>query len=247
MTTTPIRVPKMSTLVLAELRTEIATGQLAAGANMPTEGELVERFGVSRNTVREAMRVLETDGFVTTRRGLRNGAVVTTPTGAAAARQTAMMLRQQGATVGDVYTARLAVEPFAARLLAEGDAAVAAAALTELLAVERAAVGNPAAWGDAAGRFHQAVTGLCDNLTLRLIGSQLHEITESQISIEMAQGNDALERRHFKKVDNTHARLIALIAAGEAEAAEALWRDHLQAARPWHIHTETVSIDEILR
>jgi len=238
--------PKLSSQVLKELRLEIATGQRPLGTKMPTEIELVKRFGVSRPTIREAMRVLEAEGFVITSRGLRFGATVSRPTGAMAAHLMAMMLGQQGATVGDVYTARIAIEPYAARLLAESGSADVVRKLTELVDVEREAVEDPDAWGVIVARFHKAVTELCGNCTLGIIGLQLYEIIESQISVEMRHGTDARERQHLGLVDNTHARLIQFVAAGDGDAAEKLWREHLKAARPWLNHTSTLAIDDIL-
>jgi DNA-binding FadR family transcriptional regulator len=243
---TPVVVPKLSAMVLKQLRREIATGELEPGANMPTEGELMERFSVSRATIREAMRVLETDGFVSTRRGLRYGATVSRPNGATSARVVAMMLRQQGATVGDVYTARIAVESYAARLLAESDNKDAVVQLAELVTAEREAVDDPQLWGTAVARFHRAVTELCGNITLGIMGLQLNEIAERQIKVEMRRTNKARQKKHLCQVDDMHDQLVELITAGDGDGAEALWREHLHSALPWHIHTHTVAIDELL-
>lgn len=245
--TTPISVPKMSEIVLRHLRSEILDGELPPGANLPTEGQLVERFGVSRSTIREAIRVLETEGFVATKRGIRGGAQIMAPTGSVAARQVGMLLRQRGATVGDVYTARLAIEPFAARLLATARDDDATSRLRELLAVERAGIDDEVDWGRAAGEFHLAVIELCGNVTIGVLGQQLHEVVESQISTEMSHEHQARRKAQLRKVDATHERLIELAEAGKAAEAESLWREHLEAARPWHVLTETVSVDELLK
>lgn len=55
--------------VVAALKDEIAAGRIAVGARLPSEGELCSRFGVSRHTVREALRKLREDGLVTSRQG----------------------------------------------------------------------------------------------------------------------------------------------------------------------------------
>ena len=56
---TPVRVPKAAELVAAQLRGQIVRGELAEGDALPPEHELMQRFGVSRPTLREAFRVLE--------------------------------------------------------------------------------------------------------------------------------------------------------------------------------------------
>src|SRR5205807_2336248 len=57
------RVP-LSLLVARQLREAIVSGELAMGSQLPTEQELTERFGVSRSTVREALRVLQAQGLL---------------------------------------------------------------------------------------------------------------------------------------------------------------------------------------
>ena len=54
-----------------ELRSEIRSGKRARGSKLPTESEFQTEYGVSRTTVRGALRLLETEGLVVTRKGLR--------------------------------------------------------------------------------------------------------------------------------------------------------------------------------
>jgi DNA-binding FadR family transcriptional regulator len=73
---------RVSNLIVEQIRLLIREGKLTAGDRLPSERELGERFGVSRVTVREALRGLEANGLVTTRVGARGGAFVTAPTSA---------------------------------------------------------------------------------------------------------------------------------------------------------------------
>lgn len=74
-----VRPLKMSDQVAGQIRRMIARGELVDGDWLPTEAELIERFGVSRPTLREAFRLLEGDSLVTIRRGPPGGARVTLP------------------------------------------------------------------------------------------------------------------------------------------------------------------------
>lgn len=243
----PLRVPKLSELVLAQLRRDLSSSEVGEGATLPTEGELGERFGVSRSTIREAMRVLETEGLVLSRRGARHGARIQPPSARTAARHTGILLRRRGATIGDVYTARQAIEPFAARLLAQHADPGAVDALEAILDAERAAIGNTAAWGRASTAFHEALVERCGNHTLAIFGAQLHEIVEGQVAREMAAHMPTeAQIEGYRRADDTHARLVALVREGDANAAEALWRAHLEVARPWHTVTELLTVDELL-
>src|SRR4051794_41801713 len=70
---------RVSTLIVDQIRLLIRDGQLKAGDRLPSERELGERFGVSRVTVREALRGLEANGLVTIRVGARGGGFRTAP------------------------------------------------------------------------------------------------------------------------------------------------------------------------
>src|SRR5947208_1536000 len=113
-----VRVPKTAELVAAELRRQIVRGELKAGDALPPETNLMEQFGVSRPTLREAFRVLESEALITVRRGSRGGARIEVPTGDVAARHAGLLLQVRGTTLGDVYRARMIVEPPAAGMLA---------------------------------------------------------------------------------------------------------------------------------
>jgi DNA-binding FadR family transcriptional regulator len=114
-----VRSPKTAELVAQTLRKMIVDGQLTDGDFLPYEADLMTHFQVSRPTLREAVRVLESDRLVEVRRGSRTGARVRVPGPEIVARPAALLLALSGTTLGDVMTARIGIEPYAARLLAE--------------------------------------------------------------------------------------------------------------------------------
>src|SRR5258706_4139651 len=69
----PFRVPKTAELVARDLRSKIVRGELKDGDTLPSEGELVTRYSVSRPTLREALRILESEALLTVTRGSRGG------------------------------------------------------------------------------------------------------------------------------------------------------------------------------
>src|SRR5215218_4017135 len=77
---TPVNDRRISALIVDQVRTLIHEGKLTSGDRLPPEREMCERFGVSRVTVREALRVLEASGLVEIRVGAHGGAFVTQPT-----------------------------------------------------------------------------------------------------------------------------------------------------------------------
>jgi DNA-binding FadR family transcriptional regulator len=109
-----VRVPKAGEMVAAHLRRQIVLGELKEGDQLPPESVLMEQFGVSRPTLREAFRILEAEGAITVRRGVRGGARVQVPDVKVAARQAGLVLQYRGALLSDVYEVRAVLEPAAA-------------------------------------------------------------------------------------------------------------------------------------
>src|ERR1700722_3828114 len=84
-----VRVPKAAELVAADLRRQIIRGELAQGDALPTEADLMVRFGVSRPTLREAFRVLGANTLIAFRGGAGGGPRVKPPDREFAARYAA--------------------------------------------------------------------------------------------------------------------------------------------------------------
>src|SRR5919108_30894 len=113
-----VRPQRVAELVAGRLRDRILRGELDDGDLLPKEDELREEFPVSKPSMREALRILETEGLVTVRRGNQGGAVVNRPTAANAAYTMAIVLSGQRVTIADVAASLREVEPACAALCA---------------------------------------------------------------------------------------------------------------------------------
>src|SRR6201992_1863822 len=119
--------PKMADRVATQLRRMFIRGDIPEGTMLPPESELMERFGVSRPTLREACRVLESESLIEVQRGVRGGARVTRPRRKTLARYAGLILECEGVTIKDVYDARMALEtPMVVQLAKVRNAAVIA-------------------------------------------------------------------------------------------------------------------------
>src|SRR5204862_6292632 len=101
-----------------ELRALIVSGKLSEGDSLGREPELVERFGVSRPSLREALRILEAEGLITVVRGVYGGVVVHEPNHRMTARTAALVLQARNVPLADVFEARSLLEPIAAKAIA---------------------------------------------------------------------------------------------------------------------------------
>ena len=106
----PVSVARASSSIADQIRQAIITGRLAEGERLPPERELAEQFGVSRVTVRDALRALEAMGLIEVRVGARGGAFVTVPTGSIVGQTMSDMMMMSAVTPEDIVEARLVVE-----------------------------------------------------------------------------------------------------------------------------------------
>lgn len=111
-------VPKASDVLAAKLRELILSSGLAEGTPLPTERELVAQSGLSRTSVREALRVLETEGLVQTKAGRNGGSQVRRPGRESISRSFELFVRSHGVRFEALLEAREAIEPAAAQLAA---------------------------------------------------------------------------------------------------------------------------------
>ena len=229
----PMRTPKTAELLTRRLRRMIVDGELRDGDHLPREAELMEHFGVSRPTLREAVRVLEAESLVEVRRGARTGARVRVPGPEAVARPAGLLLQINGATLAEVLAARLGVEPLAAWLVADRGSPQACAALEKALEQVRAAAQEPGGLGQAAAVFHATLAEQSGNRVLVMMVGMLREIitrhlaTAARRQYELDPDEEQVQARRTLRA---YAKLIQLVREGEADEAERFWRSHLEAA-----------------
>ncbi|MGI9164682.1 MAG: FadR/GntR family transcriptional regulator [Mycobacterium sp.] len=223
-----LREPKMADRVATVLRRMFIRGELPEGTMLPPESELMERFGVSRPTLREAFRVLESESLIEVQRGVRGGARVTRPRRETLARYAGLILEYEGVKVKDVYDARAALEVPMVEQLARKRDPKAIAELEEI--VDRESQLRP---GDAAvdqlSDFHAAIARLSGNDTLQIVSNMLHHIIEkANRSLQPTAG--ARAELAVRRSAKTHRMVLDMIKAGDAEKAGELWERHLRKA-----------------
>ena len=224
----PVRIPKAATVVAARLRRRIVSGDLEHGGSLPNESELVRHYEVSRPTVREALRILESESLIAVKRGANGGARVQRPDVSVTARHAALWLRTQQTPLADVFEARCVIEPAAVGLLAanrtDEDLDVLRQSHDGLLALADDPVGFPV----AAAQFHLQVVELAGNRTLALFGRIMLDIVETHnraiFSVRPA------DEAQVGRANQEHAELLSHVEAHDGVAAVACWERHLTNA-----------------
>lgn len=115
----PMQVPKAPEVLADALRERILSGEYPEGAALPPERELVIQTGMSRTTVREALRILEVQGLVRIKTGRAGGAFVQTPREESVAKSVELLIRGRKIRLTSLLDTREALEPFCAKLAAK--------------------------------------------------------------------------------------------------------------------------------
>ena len=217
--------PKAASLVAAHIRKQIVLGELSEGDLLPSEAEMVKRLGVSRPTLRQAFRILETEHLITVQRGSRGGTTVLRPSIQLASRYLSDLLRYQRATLGDVLAARLMIEPAAVAQLAARQDDAAVATLRELVAQQRA-TDNADKVAELAEQFHISLVELAGNPVLAQYSKLVHHLLRGHVRGSVAAAGP--DRPALADVSpDPHSELVDLVAAGAAHAATEHWHKHL--------------------
>jgi len=222
-----VRVPKTAELVAGQIRRQIIRGEVAEGSALLPESDLMKQYGVSRPTLREAFRILESESLIAVSRGARGGARVLPPDIAVVARYAGLLLQYSGATLEDVQLARIVVEPPSARTLAERQDVDAAHRLRDLIEHERAIATDESAFAEMSTRFHEFMMELAGNQTLAMVVGMLHDIVETHVEDSMLGEYNA---KMIDRAIRSQEKLVELIEAGDGDAAEKHWREHIAEA-----------------
>lgn len=244
-----VRVPKTAELVAKQIRNAIIRGELTDGDTLPAESHLIAEFEVSRPTIREAVRILESEGLVTVARGARGGARISSPNFEMIQRAAGITLQAQRVTIGDVYEMYTIFEPPAARLVAERNSEQAVPLLRAIIEKEMALTRDRFAVTPVMAEFHRVLIEMAGNKTLMVIHQALRGLGEAHM--ELAQRRSPIDpeysERQLRFGFKSHARLVDLIEARDGPGAEAHWRNHMIAAgKVWMAKIGSDSIVDLI-
>jgi len=226
-----ITLPKMAELVADRIRAQLARGDFKPGDSLPSETALMQRFGVARPTMREAIRILESESLITTRRGAQKGPKVQPANVSLLARRAGLHLQRSGATWRDLYEAQAVIEPGAVALAAKRRTRADLATLHKL--IEQAQeIEDVADFGPIAAEFHVALIRACKNKTLIMFGEMLHSLMRDLYRTRIAMLRPIGEKL---KVDSLalYEHVLERIEARDAAGAARVWgeeRSALEAA-----------------
>lgn len=220
-----IDVPKSCDVLAEQLQRQILGGAYAPGAALPTERDLVSTTGLSRGSVREALRILEAQGLVRTRPGRYGGSVVSAPSDAKLAGQIELFAKGRSVPLHALVEARQALEPMVAYLAARHRTADDLRELTAISArLDDAAAEDVAAFLEHNASWHAALAAASHNDLLRAFTASI-----SGLMLEASRIENFASANVRKLVTQAHRRILQAIEAQDADTARRRAERDIQA------------------
>jgi DNA-binding FadR family transcriptional regulator len=226
--------PKVAERLAARIIDDIARAGWPVGLVLGAEPVLVERYGVSRNTFREAVRLLEHLNTARMREGRGGGLTVTQPQPGPVTHAAAIYLRYEGVAVDELYEARLDLEvqivERAVDRIDDGGRARLRALITDERAVSADDIPNH------TRALHMALAEIAGNRPMALFLDTLISLSDEYSRPELGGGRDAPSdalASHLRDSQRAHAAIAKAVVERDAGTATRRMRTHLAAIAKW--------------
>lgn len=223
--------PKAYEQVADRLRQLIVTEELARGERLPNELQLADEFGVSRATVREALRLLAAQGLVRTAKGQTGGSYVTLPTvdhiSESLSSNIALLADARDLTLEELIEVRMLLEVPAARLAARRRAEGDLERLRATIPPDRPVLDTQVEFVHNRD-FHATLIECCDNRLLQIAAQPVFSALQTSLS------RSGLPRVFHRSIHAHHARIVEAVEAGDEAAAASEMHAHLSFLVPYY-------------
>jgi DNA-binding FadR family transcriptional regulator len=232
--TTPVpvrRIRKAYEQVADQLRELIVTGDILPAQKLPNEATLARQFGVSRATIREALRVLSAQNLLRTTKGTGGGSYITLPTvdriSDYLSANISLLSATENVSLDEFLELREMLEVPAARLAARRRDATHVHDL-------RAAIPDSPLQMTTEDQFilnrgfHSALVLAAGNALLAIAAQPIFSVLQTNLQ------RSTLGNRFHKRINEDHHLLADAVEAGDEDAAERLMLDHLAFLRPMY-------------
>jgi GntR family transcriptional repressor for pyruvate dehydrogenase complex len=225
------RVRKAYEQVADQLRELIVGGQLARGERLPNENTLAHEFGVSRATVREALRLLAAQNLIRTAKGAGGGSYVTLPSVDHISEflhaSINLLTEAQDVSLEEFLEARELLEVPAARLAAERRSSRDVELLREAIPREPLSLATQEQFVYNK-EFHNVIIVACGNTLIAIAAQPIFTVLQTNLA------RSTLGTRFHRSINEHHRGIVAAIEAGDADAAGGEMLAHLEFLRPFY-------------
>ncbi len=214
---------RVSNVIVAQIKEAIFRKRLRVGARLPSERHLMEQFGASRVTVREAIRTLENSGMIEVKRGADGGAFIRDPNTTFAKNFLQDMFSMGKIEIFDLTEARVAVEPSAVRMAANRmkDETLEQLRRNVDETKECLARGQHTDARLLNLEFHRLIAQASGNPVIYFVMDSIIEIMERNISSVI------LSAKPVEKTLQYHESIYLTLKARDEKAAEEIMLEHI--------------------
>lgn len=209
-------------MVAKKIVTDITRGGLQPGARLGSERAMLERYGVSRASLREATRILEVYGVLEVKPGAGGGPVVRRIGSRDVGKMATLFFQIGEVTYGDLIEARMLMDPTMARLAALRRDQSALDQLDAVMGDQRDTDVEDVNWVEIGTAFHRTVAGISGNNVFDTFGRALMDIYTDHLPNRVEY---PVETR--RSINAAHEQIALAIKEGDAAAAEELMYSHM--------------------
>jgi DNA-binding FadR family transcriptional regulator len=198
---------------------------------LPTEAELASEFGVSRPTLREALRLLAAQGLIRTAKGATGGSYITVPTTGHLSDSLrsgiGLLAATRDVSLDELMEARLLLEVQAARLAARRRSDAAVEQLREAIPGKPLALGTQEQFVHNRD-FHAVVFEAAGNALFMIAAGPVFDVLQTRLA------RSKLGARFHRAINDHHRSIVAAIEARDEDAAAGEMHDHVEYLRPYY-------------
>jgi DNA-binding FadR family transcriptional regulator len=225
------RIRKAYEQVADQLRELIVKGEILPAQKLPNEATLAQQFGVSRATVREALRVLSTQNLLRTRKGTGGGSYITLPTvdriSDYLSANISLLSATENVSLDEFLELREMLEVPAARLAARRHDATHVHDLRAAVPESPLRMTTEDQFVLNRG-FHSALVQATGNALLAIAAQPIFSVLQTNLQ------RSTLGNKFHKRINEDHLALVDAVDAGDEDAAADLMLDHLAFLRPMY-------------
>jgi GntR family transcriptional regulator, transcriptional repressor for pyruvate dehydrogenase complex len=217
-----------------------ATG-LPPGSILPSESSMLQRYDVSRGSLREALRILEVQGLIVLKPGPGGGPVLVGPDSRDLGRTETLFFHLLGARYKDLLVAMVQLEPMIARMAAELPGHEQLDRLRPFVDEPLPSAEDTEGYRIHSDDFHRAIPEMCGNPVLALLVQSLRDILRDRIGPVVF--TDKAEREEIVQI---HAAVAKAVLNGRGARAEKLMRDHMERFSEVVLESKAGLVNEIV-
>jgi GntR family transcriptional repressor for pyruvate dehydrogenase complex len=220
--------------IVQQFHSLIRQGTLKHGDRLPSERELSEQFKVSRSSVREAIRSLELQGLVVSKRG--SGTFINTENLESVLDLVAANLNTGAAVLQDVFEMRHLMEPHIAALAAQRATDDEVTAMRQILEEQQRQIDSGETGVESDTAFHFALASATHNSALIKVVSAIEDI------LQMSRDRSLQEPGRPQRSLASHCQILQMVEMGDVIGAQQAMDHHLTAVEPSTRDSHQVSI-----